>query len=108
MEENQAELVHWIMRETGGIDAKAGFEVAMVVSILHRAAAMCTEPQGLMLPSDGGRLSLARRVPRGVIGVISPLNFPLILSSRAAAPPLATGHAVVLQPEPRTAPPGRL
>src|SRR3954469_13527170 len=30
MEENQAELVHWIMREPGGIDAKAGFEVQMV------------------------------------------------------------------------------
>ena len=67
MEENQAELVYWIMRETGGIEPKAGFEVQMVTSILHRSAAMCTEPQGLMLPSDGGRLSIARRVPRGVI-----------------------------------------
>src|SRR5438034_6967952 len=90
-------------RETGGIEPKAGFEVQMVVSILHRSAAMCTEPQGLMLPSDGGRLSLARRVPRGVIGVISPFNFPLILSSRAVAPALATGNAVVLKPDPRTA-----
>src|SRR6266498_1212728 len=103
MEENQGELVYWIMRETGGIEPKAGFEVQMVVSILHRSAAMCTEPQGLMLPSDGGRLSLARRVPRGVIGVISPFNFPLILSSRAVAPALATGNAVVLKPDPRTA-----
>src|SRR5262249_60115400 len=66
MEENQAELVYWIMRETGGIEPKAQFEVQMVVNILHRSAAMYTEPQGLMLPSDGGRLSLARRVPRGV------------------------------------------
>jgi benzaldehyde dehydrogenase (NAD) len=103
LEENQAELVYWIMRETGGIEPKAGFEVQMVTSILHRSAAMCTEPQGLMLPSDGGRLSLARRVPRGVIGVISPFNFPLILSSRAVAPALATGNAVVLKPDPRTA-----
>ncbi len=102
-EENQAELVYWIMRETGGIEPKAGFEVQMVTSILHRSAAMCTEPQGLILPSDGGRLSLARRVPRGVIGVISPFNFPLILSSRAVAPALATGNAVVLKPDPRTA-----
>ena len=30
MEENQAELVYWIMRETGGIEPKAGFEVQMV------------------------------------------------------------------------------
>src|SRR6185295_8594702 len=99
LEENQAELVYWIMRETGGIEPKAGFEVQMVTSILHRAAAMCTEPQGLVLPSDGGRISLARRVPRGVIGIISPFNFPLILSSRAVAPALATGNAVVLKPD---------
>jgi benzaldehyde dehydrogenase (NAD) len=95
MEENQAELVYWIMRETGGIEPKAQFEVQMVTSILHRSAAMCTEPQGLVLPSDGGRLSIARRVPRGVIGVISPFNFPHP-SSRAVAPALATGNAVVL------------
>ena len=74
----------------------------MVTGILHRSAAMLTEPQGLVLPSDGGRLSLARRVPRGVVGVISPFNFPLILSSRAVAPALATGNAVILKPDPRT------
>src|SRR5260370_8520478 len=101
--ENQSELVYWIVRETGGIEAKAAFEVQMVTSILHRSAAMCTEPQGLVLPSDGGRISLARRVPRGVIGIISPFNFPLILSSRAVAPALATGNAVALNPDPRTA-----
>src|SRR5262249_14302470 len=102
LEENQQEIVHWIMRETGGIEAKAGFEIHMVANILHRAAAMVTEPQGLVLPSDGGRISLARRVPRGVVGIISPFNFPLILSSRAVAPALAIGNAVVLKPDPRT------
>ncbi len=101
--ENQAELVYWIMRETGGIEPKAAFEVQMVANILHRAAAMPTEPQGLVLPSDGDRISIARRVPRGVIGVISPFNFPLILICRAVAPALATGNAVVLKPDPRTA-----
>ena len=102
LEQNRDELVYWIMRETGGIEPKAGFEVQMVTGILHRSAAMLTEPQGLVLPSDGGRISLARRVPRGVIGVISPFNFPLILSTRAVAPALATGNAVILKPDPRT------
>ena len=103
LEDNQEELVSWIARETGGIPAKAGFEIHLVTEILYRSSAMCTEPQGLVLPSDPGRISLARRVPRGVIGVISPFNFPLILSMRAVAPALATGNSVVLKPDPRTA-----
>ena len=102
LEDHQEELIPWIARETGGIPAKAGFEIHMVTEIFYRSAAMCTEPQGLVLPSDPGRISLARRRPRGVIGVISPFNFPLILSSRAVAPALATGNAVVLKPDPRT------
>jgi benzaldehyde dehydrogenase (NAD) len=102
LEENQQEIVYWIMRETGGIAPKAGFEIHMVANILHRSAAMVTEPQGLLLPTDPGRVSMARRVPRGVVGVISPFNFPLILSARAAAPALAVGNAVVLKPDPRT------
>jgi len=102
LEDHQEELIPWIARETGGIPAKAGFEIHMVTEILYRSAAMCTEPQGLVLPSDPGRISLARRLPRGVIGIISPFNFPLILSSRAVAPALATGNAVVLKPDPRT------
>src|ERR1700684_3229928 len=103
LEDNQEELIPWIARETGGIPAKAGFEIHMVTEILYRSAAMCTEPQGLVLPSNPGRISLARRIPCGVIGVISPFNFPLILSSRAVAPALATGNTVVLKPDPRTA-----
>lgn len=103
LEENQEELIPWIARETGGIPAKAGFEIHMVAEILYRSSAMCTEPQGLVLPSDPGRISLARRIPRGVIGIISPFNFPLILSCRAVAPALATGNSVLLKPDPRTA-----
>ena len=102
LEDNQEELIPWIARETGGIPAKAGFEIHTVSEILYRSSAMCTEPQGLVLPSDPGRISLARRMPRGVIGIISPFNFPLILSCRAVAPALATGNAVVLKPDPRT------
>lgn len=102
LEANQDELIPWIARETGAIPAKAGFEIHLVAQIIHRAASLVTEPQGLVLPSDPGRISMARRVPRGVIGVISPFNFPLILSTRAVAPALATGNAVVLKPDPRT------
>lgn len=42
-------------------------------------------------------------MPIGVVGVIAPFNFPLILSTRSVAPALALGNAVVLKPDPHTA-----
>lgn len=95
-------MTQWIVRETGCIPPKAGVELHMAVGILNEAAGMVTQPSGLVLPSDGGRLSIARRVPHGVVGVISPFNFPLILSIRAVAPALAVGNTVVLKPDPHT------
>jgi benzaldehyde dehydrogenase (NAD) len=87
VDEHNAELAGWIVRETGSIPAKAQVEIRMAVGILNQSAAMLTEPQGIVLPSNGGRLSLARRIPHGVVGVISPFNFPLILSIRRRRSP---------------------
>jgi benzaldehyde dehydrogenase (NAD) len=63
---------------------------------------MPMQAQGQVLPSGAGRLSIARRVPHGVVGVISPFNFPLILTLRVVAPALAAGNAVIIKPDPRT------
>ena len=97
------ELREWIIRETGSIPPKADVELAAAEGILNEAAAMITQPQGLLLPSNGTRISMARRIPHGVVGVISPFNFPLILAIRAVAPALAVGNAVVLKPDVQTA-----
>ena len=102
-EENRQTLVDWLMRESGSIRGKAEFEVAVSIKALHLAAAMPSQSMGELLPSETGRLSIARRVPVGVVGVISPFNFPLYLAIRAVAPALALGNAVVLKPDPRTA-----
>ena len=102
LEAHRAEFAEWIVRETGGIAPKAMFEIDSVLHHCHEAAAMLTQPRGLVLPSAEGCTSLARRVPHGVVGVISPFNFPFLLSSRAVLPALATGNAVVLKPDPRT------
>ena len=45
---------------------------------------------------------MARRVPHGVVGIISPFNFPFLLTGRSLYPALATGNAVVLKPDQRT------
>ncbi|HMN80253.1 MAG TPA: benzaldehyde dehydrogenase [Burkholderiaceae bacterium] len=102
LESQRAACARWVVRETGGIEPKAMFEIDSVLHLLHEAAAMLTQPGGLVLPSLPGCTSLARRVPHGVVGVISPFNFPLLLSCRAMLPALATGNAVVLKPDPRT------
>ncbi|MBC7957317.1 MAG: benzaldehyde dehydrogenase, partial [Cytophagales bacterium] len=100
--EHAEAITPMLMRESGSIAPKIGVELEMATAICREAAAMCTQPRGLVLPADGSRLSLARRVPHGVVGVISPFNFPLILSIRAVAPALAAGNTVVLKPDLRT------
>jgi benzaldehyde dehydrogenase (NAD) len=99
LHQHQEEVKGWIIRECGGTRLKAEVELLQAHGHLLEAAAIATQPAGLILPSSGARLSLAQRRPRGVIGVISPNNFPLILSIRATAPALALGNAVVLKPD---------
>lgn len=96
-------LVPWLQREAGSAPGKAAFEHGLVVSELREAAATASAPYGRRLRSTRPRMSLARHVPVGVVGVISPFNFPAILSMRSVAPALALGNAVVLKPDPRTA-----
>lgn len=102
-EQHGGEIGGWIVRESGSTRAKAAFEASITAKALHEAAALPARSNGEVLPSTPGRLSLARRRPLGVVGVISPFNFPLYLAMRAVAPALALGNAVVLKPDPRTA-----
>src|SRR5699024_4280624 len=101
--QHRAEIEDWIVREAGSIPAKATLETDMAAGICHEAAALPTHPQGEVLASAEPRWSFARRRPAGVVSVIAPFNFPLILSIRSVAPALALGNAVVLKPDPRTA-----
>jgi benzaldehyde dehydrogenase (NAD) len=97
------EVQDWLVREAGSIRPKAEFETGFAANTCLDAAGLAGLPYGNLLRSTEPRLSMARRVPVGVVGVISPFNFPLILSIRAVAPALALGNAVVLKPDPRTA-----
>ncbi|MCP9976995.1 benzaldehyde dehydrogenase [Actinomadura madurae] len=101
--EHAAEIGGWIVRETGAIPRSGDLETHFAESLCYEAAALASHPQGLVLPSAQPRWSLARRRPAGVVTVIAPFNFPLILSMRSVAPALALGNAVLLKPDPRTA-----
>lgn len=97
------EIAMWLTREAGSSRAKAAVEVEITIKALLQASALPGASQGEVLPSAQGRLSMARRRPLGLVGVIPPFNFPLYLAMRAVAPALALGNAVVLKPDPRTA-----
>ena len=66
------------------------------------AAAAVYQMTGEILPSDHGKVSMVVRQPLGIVTVISPWNFPLLLSSRGLAVALAVGNAVVLKPSEET------
>ncbi|WP_433410391.1 benzaldehyde dehydrogenase [Saccharomonospora azurea] len=102
-EAHAAEIETWIIREAGSLRPKAQLETHIAAQECYEAAALPSHPLGEVLPSEAPRLSFSKQVPVGVVGVIAPFNFPLILSIRSVAPALALGNAVVLKPDPRTA-----
>jgi benzaldehyde dehydrogenase (NAD) len=92
-----------IMRETGCIGGKADYEIAASASELTEAAGLASRATGEVLPtSHAGRFSLSERVPVGLVGAITPWNFPVILGMRVIAPALALGNAVLVKPSPET------
>jgi len=101
-EEHAEEIQGWIVPETGAIPPKAQLETWFASSTCYESAALTSHPYGQLLQTRDPVLSMARRVPVGVVGVIAPFNFPLILSIRAVGPALALGNAVLLKPDPRT------
>ncbi|MCL2540991.1 MAG: benzaldehyde dehydrogenase [Nocardioidaceae bacterium] len=97
------EIMGWNVREVGSVPGMAGFSLHVAAEECYEAAALTGRPIGEVLPSEEPRLSMARRVPAGVVGVIAPFNVPIILAIRSVAPALALGNAVLLKPDPRTA-----
>lgn len=96
------EITPWLVRESGGTWAKAATEVFAAVAECGEAAALPTHPHGQTLATNKARWSFSRRIPAGVVSVISPFNYPLTLGIRSVAPALALGNAVLLKPDPRT------
>ena len=97
------EFTDLIVRETGSIAGKAAYEVGGAVDELLTAAGLAARPRGEVIVShDPGRTSIVERIPVGVVAVITPWNFPLILAMRVIAPAIALGNAVILKPSPET------
>jgi benzaldehyde dehydrogenase (NAD) len=97
--ERADEFTDMIMRETGSIRGKAQYEVGAAINELHEAAGLTSRANAQIVPSAApGKTNIIQRIPVGVVGVITPWNFPLVLAMRAIAPALALGNTVVLKP----------
>jgi acyl-CoA reductase-like NAD-dependent aldehyde dehydrogenase len=83
--------------------AEAYDEVDELAGYFRQAAAEATRLEGSMPPSmDASKRVLVYRVPRGVVGVITPWNWPYTMPAEVVAPALAAGNAVVWAPAPST------
>ncbi len=103
MDARHEEIVSWLIRESGSTRTKAEMEWGAVRSGMLEAVSMPARAIGRIQPIDvPGKESRTYRVPLGVIGVISPWNWPMHLSNRSIAPALALGNAVVVKPADET------
>ncbi|WP_328722783.1 aldehyde dehydrogenase family protein [Streptomyces sp. NBC_00247] len=103
VEEREPEIGDAIVAELGGTRLKAAFELHLAKEFLREAIQIALRPTGQLLPSPvEGKENRVYREPVGVVGVISPFNFPFLLSLKSVAPALALGNAVVLKPHQNT------
>ncbi|MDH4109159.1 MAG: aldehyde dehydrogenase family protein [Gammaproteobacteria bacterium] len=102
LESRQADFVDALSREGGAWFGKGMFETSYAQGIYRAAAAAAYQVEGQVLPSEHGKLSLVVRQPLGVVAVVSPWNFPLLLTSRGLAFALAIGNTIVLKPSEET------
>jgi acyl-CoA reductase-like NAD-dependent aldehyde dehydrogenase len=101
------EAARQIAAEAGKPLKAARVEVARAMSTYTMAAVEARKLAGEMIPMDAsqageGKLAFTMRLPIGVVGAISPFNFPLNLVAHKIAPALAAGCAVVLKPASQT------
>ena len=83
--------------------AESDDEVAELITYFEMAGEDATRIEGSLPPSiDAKERVLLYRVPRGVVGVISPWNWPYTMPAEILAPVLAAGNTVVWAPAPST------
>jgi succinate-semialdehyde dehydrogenase/glutarate-semialdehyde dehydrogenase len=100
IEERRDELAHTLTLDQGKpLRAESYAEVEELIEYWRMAAGDARRLDGLMPPSiDASKRVLVYRVPRGVVGVITPWNWPYTMAAEVVAPALASGNTVVWAP----------
>jgi len=93
------EIIEWIIQESGSTRIKATLEWQSTYALTKEFMSYPDRVEGKMMSHPvNGKKSFVFREALGVIGVISPWNFPLYLSIRSIFPALVLGNTVVVKP----------
>lgn len=97
--QHKDDIIDWLVKESGSTRIKAEGEFLASMAIIKEAATFPFRMDGLIKPSIvPNKENRVYRKPIGVIGVISPWNFPFHLAVRSIVSALATGNTVVVKP----------
>jgi betaine-aldehyde dehydrogenase len=92
------ELAVLEVRHSGKTISDARWEIGAAAGCFEYYAGAANKVFGETIPVADQGLDFTVREPIGVVGLIVPWNFPLLIASWKAAPALATGNAVILKP----------
>src|SRR4051812_3326062 len=97
VEEHAEELARIESENVGKPIVGARAEIGMVADVFHFYAGAVDKHYGETIPVGGG-VDITFREPLGVVGLITPWNFPLNIASWKIGPALATGNTIVIKP----------
>jgi aldehyde dehydrogenase (NAD+) len=96
---DKEELTALVAREAGKVLVEAGGDVQEAVDMAAYVAGQGRGPWGQTVPSElGSKLCWTTRQPVGVVGMITPWNFPVAIPSWKIFPALLAGNGIVIKP----------
>lgn len=96
---NRKELAELETKDTGKpIRETMSIDVPMTADVFRFFAGATTKIHGETIPVNGNFFHYTLREPVGVMGLIVPWNFPMLIAARKIAPALACGNSVILKP----------
>jgi alpha-ketoglutaric semialdehyde dehydrogenase len=99
LEREKEALTDLMTREMGKVKAEAGGDVQEAIDMTYYMAGEGRRMWGQTTPSElRDKFNMSVRVPVGVVGAITPWNFPIAIPSWKLAPALVCGNTVVLKP----------
>ena len=92
------ELAHVETRDSGKPIREAREDITGVADVIEYFAGYASKITGQTMQLPGGQLGIVLREPLGVVGCITPWNFPIYVAAWKVAPALSCGNSVVLKP----------